>query len=291
LNEVALVFGGKSELLGVLSEPTAEPRQESRPAFLLLNAGTVGRVGPNRLYVKLARSLAARGFPVLRFDFSGVGDSPPRADHLPLDESTVDEVREAVDLLEERGTADRFVLLGICSGGYFALRAACADTRVSGLAMINCSGPLEVTDREIARTLVRHYRRIALHSSFRAKTLRKLLTLDFDRRGVLEAVRTQWTSARPSAGATRPAALDLEADVRTVCRRGVRTLFIHSEGDVGLDYMQLYLGAAIRELSGSGSLQFEVLPRANHVFTLTAHQAQLVESVGRWAVSLVREDV
>jgi hypothetical protein len=37
-------------------------------------------VGPNRLYVMLARSLAAMGSPCLRFDLEGIGDSVLRGD-------------------------------------------------------------------------------------------------------------------------------------------------------------------------------------------------------------------
>jgi hypothetical protein len=43
--------------------------------FVLLNAGAVHRQGPFRLYVHLARRLAALGFSCVRFDQPGIGDS------------------------------------------------------------------------------------------------------------------------------------------------------------------------------------------------------------------------
>ena len=65
-------FGSNGSLVGILSRPMRSNR--NLPAILLLNAGLVHRVGPNRIYVRLARHFAALGFSVLRFDFSGIGD-------------------------------------------------------------------------------------------------------------------------------------------------------------------------------------------------------------------------
>ena len=71
--ERPLYFGERSNLLGVLTAPAA-PHPGS-PAVILLNAGLLHRVGPNRLHVDVARRLAEAGFTSLRFDMSGVGDS------------------------------------------------------------------------------------------------------------------------------------------------------------------------------------------------------------------------
>src|SRR5262249_767876 len=62
-------------LFAILDTPTARPTGR---AILLLNAGAVSHVGPNRLYVALARRWAALGHVVLRVDNSGVGDSATR---------------------------------------------------------------------------------------------------------------------------------------------------------------------------------------------------------------------
>src|SRR5689334_20064244 len=69
--ENAIVFGGDVRLVGIVTTP-AETRAD-RTGVILLNAGVVHRVGPNRLYVTLARRLAQAGLTVLRFDHSGIG--------------------------------------------------------------------------------------------------------------------------------------------------------------------------------------------------------------------------
>jgi hypothetical protein len=72
MNEEAVLIGGS--LVGILSRPPAGV-DPAMPGVLLLNAGRIHRVGPNRLYVAIARRLAAMGFAVCRFDLSGIGDS------------------------------------------------------------------------------------------------------------------------------------------------------------------------------------------------------------------------
>ena len=75
--EHVVAFGKRQSLVGVLSRPT-RPVPDA-PAIVILNTGIVHRVGHHRMYVLIARQLAAAGHPVLRFDFSGIGDSSHRS--------------------------------------------------------------------------------------------------------------------------------------------------------------------------------------------------------------------
>ena len=58
-----------AELVATLDEGTGAS------GFLFAVGGTQTRVGPHRLYERLAAALAARGHPVFRYDRRGVGDS------------------------------------------------------------------------------------------------------------------------------------------------------------------------------------------------------------------------
>ena len=90
MKEEAVVFGATSSLVGVVTDPVVGARdKEDLPAIILLNAGIAHRVAPHRLYVNMARRFADMGFTVLRFDFSGVGDSPLRQDNLPRARSSI----------------------------------------------------------------------------------------------------------------------------------------------------------------------------------------------------------
>jgi hypothetical protein len=65
----------QARMVGILSLPAAPgPR-----GVLVVTGGPQYRVGSHRQFVLLARALAARGVPVLRFDLRGMGDSESSA--------------------------------------------------------------------------------------------------------------------------------------------------------------------------------------------------------------------
>jgi len=99
MNEQVIRFEPSQTLVGIVTQPAPALANPDLPAVVLLNAGLLHRVGPNRIYVQLARKLAGFGFTVLRFDFSGMGDSRPREDHLPYVQSAPAEAKDAMDWL------------------------------------------------------------------------------------------------------------------------------------------------------------------------------------------------
>lgn len=134
LGESAHRFG--TGLIGVLSRPRGgAPSTAARTAVILLNAGLVHRAGPFRGYVQLARALNASGFAVLRFDQSGLGDSP--VSPLASAERRLGEVQAAMALLQAETGAEQFVLGGICSGADDAFHLAVGDERVVGTVLLD----------------------------------------------------------------------------------------------------------------------------------------------------------
>ncbi|HVF78623.1 MAG TPA: alpha/beta fold hydrolase [Solirubrobacteraceae bacterium] len=130
----------EGRLVGVLAEPLHAG--DTGLCAIFLNAGAVRRIGPNRIWVEAARRWAARGVPTLRIDLEGIGDADGdsdryrdvRAFYVP---ELVDQVIVVLDALEARGLGPRFVLTGLCSGGYWAFQAAVRDDRVSAAVLLN----------------------------------------------------------------------------------------------------------------------------------------------------------
>ena len=124
VEEVLCHFGDRGQLFGVLSRTDQRP---TRPAIVLFNGGAVHHVGPNRLYVTLARSLAAMGFACLRFDLEGIGDSvlrrPGRENH-PYPAHATADAKAALSYLRERFGYRRFIAVGLCSGAHTAFHSA-----------------------------------------------------------------------------------------------------------------------------------------------------------------------
>ena len=112
MRERSIFLGSDSRMTGIITSPDDAQPGAGLPAILLLNAGLIHHVGPNRMYVDLARRLANHGFTSIRFDMTGIGDSDRADMELPYVEQTVADIREAMDGLEEELGVQDFVLMG-----------------------------------------------------------------------------------------------------------------------------------------------------------------------------------
>ncbi|MHA1568799.1 MAG: hydrolase 1, exosortase A system-associated [Alphaproteobacteria bacterium] len=179
--EVPLVFECKGDrLIGILHRP-ASPRP--RGVVIVVGAPQI-RVGSHRQFVLLARHLAAAGFPVLRFDYRGMGDSGGEfLGFLHIE----DDIRAAIDTLFSEIPGLREVALwGLCDGASAISFYAAGDPRVGGMVLVN---PWVFGGRGMARARVRRY------------YLRRLASADFWRglaRGEINPVRVA-TSALGAA--------------------------------------------------------------------------------------------
>jgi alpha/beta superfamily hydrolase len=284
MREEALLFGPRDSLVGVITWPSETTFRPPLPAVLLLNAGILHRVGANRTYVTIARSLAALGLVVLRFDFSGIGDSLPRDDNLPFEQASLQEVQQAMATLQMRAGSTQFVLMGLCSGAYVSLQVALTDSRVIGAVLINADRHLHDSDNEElgaalrSRALVQHYRRIVLASSFRAKNWLKALSGDMNLPLLRQAVRGFRLHNPLRRQRAEPAPREYAlVRLHALSARGVRLLHIYSEGDEGLDYFRLVLGKE------ADAQPMELIRGANHTFTLLWSQERLVQVICAWA--------
>lgn len=153
LVEQPLVFACHGEsLLGILHQPA--PPCPSALGVVVVVGGPQYRAGSHRQFLRLARTLAAAGHPVLRFDVRGMGDSSGPMRHF---ERLKDDIHAAIDTLHQRHPAlEGVVLYGLCDGASAALLylAEQADPRVRGLCLVN---PWVRSVESQARTTVKHY--------------------------------------------------------------------------------------------------------------------------------------
>jgi uncharacterized protein len=77
----------------------------------------------HRTYVRLSLLLAERGFPSLRFDYGGCGDSEGELETARLSE-WLEDIAAAVWEFQQRTRVEEVVLLGLRLGGSLALRAS-----------------------------------------------------------------------------------------------------------------------------------------------------------------------
>ena len=294
MREDAIRFGKARSLVGIITDPPEAKRRIQLPAVVVLNSGIVHRVGLNRIHVKLARELAAVGFVVMRFDFSGIGDSKVREDSLPFVKSVLSETQEAMDYLSATRGIERFILVGICSGAATALRIACDDRRVAGVVPINNRGYLHGFDEKSSaqlrsRAIIHHYWRIAFSSSFRAKNWIKAMTGKIDYRRFLRVISSRlMTTVSFDRGKVYSRGNDFPSHLELLVKRGVHLLFIHSEGDEGLDYLHVLRRHEGSKKNFSAMFRLEIISGANHTFTLLWTQKALLKLIQDWAQTTFR---
>lgn len=137
MTEIVVEFGPAGRLVGVLSRPDAGRAPAAADvAVIITNAGIIHRVGPNRLHVRLARFLASHGYPCLRYDLPGIGDSETVGGG-PIAQEKLSATRAALDRLESMGVARRFVMIGLCSGADHSFMTSVVDPRVVGAVVID----------------------------------------------------------------------------------------------------------------------------------------------------------
>jgi exosortase A-associated hydrolase 1 len=146
--EAAAVFECAGQKLVSIVHPT---ENGSRIGVVIVVGGPQYRVGSHRQFVYTARALATSGYPVLRFDYRGMGDSEgePRT----FDSVSVD-IRCAIDYLTAALGVDGVVLFGLCDAASASLIYCPTDDRVRGLILLN---PWVHTTQGEARSFLRHY--------------------------------------------------------------------------------------------------------------------------------------
>lgn len=130
-DETLLCFDG---MLGVLAMPKS-PQPASDVGLVIVVGGPQTRVGSHRQFVTMARALARAGYPCLRFDYTGLGDS---AGPLPDFERVGPDIAHACDVLQRSvPQCRRVVLWGLCEGATAALFHALVDARIAAVVAAN----------------------------------------------------------------------------------------------------------------------------------------------------------
>ena len=228
MQEHSLTFGAGSQLVGTVALPEATGTA-SGLGFLLFNAGVVHRVGPHRINVRLARLLAARGIPSIRFDLAGHGDSARLTGQHSFEAQAVVDVRAAMDALGLAANIDRFAIFGLCSGAYHGFATALVDERVVGLVLF------DAYRYPTLKTHVYHYLKV-LREPHLAPRVRRLL-----RRAILGLgrpfQRIGTSGAKPRVSELGrinfvPSKADFAAGLKTLLDRGVKIVMVYSSGDI-----------------------------------------------------------
>lgn len=278
VRETAIVFEIDGDrCVGIVSHP--DPALARDCGVLILVGGPQYRVGSHRQFALLARALAAQGYPALRFDFRGMGDSEGD----PVDfAATADDIAAALDAFQRTcPELKRIVLWGLCDAASAALIYAgdVPDPRLAGLCLINPWVRSEVSE---ARARVRYY------------YLSRLRDPDFWRklrRGRLQlgtVLADLWGNLRRARrGATHNAVLPMTFQARMA--RGFSgfdgpiLLILSGRDQVAHEFADaLNVDPAWRQAASRGNVSRVDLPEADHTCSSFLWRRSVEDSLSNW---------
>lgn len=277
-------------LFGVLTAPRSQPpAAAARAGILLLNAGATHHVGPNRLYVGLARRWAALGHVVLRMDVAGIGDSPPKPgepENVVYAPRAGEDVAQAAQYLREHAGVTECYALGLCAGAYHAFKAAVGGVPLDAVVMINpltffwkdgMSLDAKLADQRVIAE-ARRYQRTAF-------SLQSWLKLVSGRVDIANVARILVRRAYATVNHTwrdfarrlhLPLTDDLASELESLARRGTSMLFVFAANDPGIELLRLQGGSTVGKLRGRQQLDVRIISDADHTFTSSRARDQLV---------------
>lgn len=283
MNAMPLVFRcGDDRLLGLIDGVA----QTSNVGVLMIVGGPQYRVGSHRQFTMLARTLAASGVPVMRFDHRGIGDSEGETTFEALGpdiDSALDAFLAACPLVK------KVVVWGLCDAASAILMEMPGDVRVAGAALLN---PWVRSDETLARSYLSGYYRKQLTS---AAFWRRVVSGDVSvGRALSGVVGTICKALRPVASAERelvPTATEKSPRVPFQARmmQGLASfhrpiLLILSGNDVTANEFRQFMrqDRFRRQLLAAENVTIVEMPSADHTFSNAAAKAEVARLTLGW---------
>jgi uncharacterized protein len=290
-------------LFGLLHQPAVS---RTDVGIILLSPGVKGRVAPHRLYNKMASAFCELGFPVLRFDFHGLGDSEGVVTEAMLADfyrtvqfgRYVEDTHRAIEWMQENCGCDRFVLGGLCGGAITGVLAGAGHEKVAGILGLGL--PVILDGSDVDKTLhmtvgqlnglrVRYFRKL-----LRPAAWLRLLTFRTDIRLLFRSMLAPFRKRAVTAGARDdslakqalasnqnpcfpPAIMRLLSDSRSV-------LLIFSGSDrLHWEFEEKFLAFHRRSFEKYSHLaEVRVVKDANHIFTFPEWQQEMLRLSESW---------
>jgi pimeloyl-ACP methyl ester carboxylesterase len=292
-------------LFGILCEPVDDA--SDRPMIVLLNAGSSNHVGPGRIGVEFSRDLAGCGFRVLRLDILGLGESiadDAACENVTYPATAFGDIAETLAFAQEKLGARRFVLLGLCSGAYFAFQSAAQLPNPAIVESVLLNPLTFHWDDSMLFDLAAVQSALDEHFYMaRAKSLPKLwkflkgdtkigywAAIELVARRAVHWLRQKFS---PRCGEElgfpvqpgHPVENRLPADLRRISAAGRRLALFVAEGDPGLTIMNFHAPGEAKRLRRSGELFVEMIPQSDHTFSRRVSRRAVIAAVAEYLCS------
>jgi len=282
MSEYAVSFPCQgNDLVGVIIRPE---QARKRGVLMAVAGGPQYRIGGHRQNTLWARRLSAEGYPTLRFDNRGVGDSQGSYQGFQhLDE----DIRAAVEcFFREVPGMEEVVLWGECNAASAILFYAYRDKRVSGVVLLN---PWVRTEEGEARAILKHYYLMRLTQP---DFWKKVLSLRFNplasvssALGLVRKVRAAKDASAVVSGAQgldAPLSQNLPLPERMLAGltrfRGAVMLVLSGRDLVAKEFEDMVKASpAWKEQLEARTLDWNDLPDGDHTFSSASQRNQVAD--------------
>ncbi|MBT8080249.1 MAG: alpha/beta fold hydrolase [Gammaproteobacteria bacterium] len=268
---------GESGMFGIHCRPASDAATE-RPMVLFGNAGSIYHIGPNRLYVMLARRLAAAGFASIRYDLANIGDGlrfPHLEENRAYPAKAVQYITEVIEYARQQLGHESVILTGFCSGATQAFHAALAQKPTAALIEITMVNPKifyvqDMPKHANAENLVMrrasYYRRAIRDPERWARLLKGDIDFGqlfgFLRRRMAQLSKRAWRRLLRVFG--KGAGTRLGDDLQRFRATGRKLSFFLSSRDPGLTVLLESSGGVARRLIDEGSVPLTIIEDGDH---------------------------
>lgn len=272
-------------LLGMLHQPA---QSQGRGVLAIVAGGPQYKAGCCRQLNSMAEHVAGLGFPVMRFDYRGMGDSEGTVRGF---EHIQDDLAAAITTFLDRSPElKEIVLWGGCDAAAAAMIHGPNHPEVTGMILAN---PWVHSDETHAKVVLKHY----YWQRLREKSFwMKLLQL---RMNPLEKLRSVMDTARQAKGnaVSSPKTDDANLPFVTRMLHGMQNydgriqMFMSGQSIVSKEFDEL-LAASKPWASAMSRIPVTRvdMPDADQTFSSLAQQRAVAEKAGQWLQQWAAED-
>jgi alpha-beta hydrolase superfamily lysophospholipase len=288
IREELVRFGPGESMFGVRTSRIAGGAPMT--AALILPTGIEPSSGYGDMWARFARRAAEQGVTTLRMDWRGNGESLPYADgaeNVSYGARRTEDVAQGIAWLRARFPGASIAVVGLCSGGYYAVHAAAAGVDADRIIAINPQlywheGMPPTLDLDDLAPAVEMQLADGLERAMSdGRKWRRLLRGGYHWRDVLRAARGAaarrgWLPSRATPdedgllGGRLP-----RVDLERLFPGPARTHLVYSDDDFGLPHLRAHGRAAYSALMARPYMRLHLLERCDHNYSRESMRARL----------------
>lgn len=292
----------ENNLFGIYHAPE---KNNMTYGIIILSPGIKSRVAPHRLYIKMTREFIKLGFPVLRIDPIGLGDSEGEIDEkLTADVycsielgRLVDDTIDAMNWMQKKTGINNFILSGLCGGAITALLAAQKDERVHSILSLGMTCVLASSNvdplKYITKSQMDSIRHKYLKKIMNKEAWGRFLTFQSDYRLIVKAMMQAFIKKEKDLNKDTNEKIkskeetDLnphfpEAFINFVSKKKI--LLIFSESDrLWWEFEEKFLRFYENDVNKyMDNIEIFIVKDANHVFSFKKWQEEMLDKATAW---------